>query len=175
MTKVGLGSQNPQPLETRPSLIPWPGNSLGWWRACTCAQLCPILGNPKDCSPPGSSAHGIVQARILEWAAWRILEWLLQWCCEPYEVYTWPKNWRENKEGICKGEERMRGSNSNFFFSILAVIETENIGKIITYLPKSKIAKTSWKLKKLKNTASHSVPGHRKPIAYYVRTQTSSK
>ena len=69
----------------------------------------------------------------------------------------------------------MRGSNSNFFFSILAVIETENIGKIITYLPKSKIAKTSWKLKKLKNTASNSVPGHRKPIAYYVRTQTSSK
>ena len=28
--------------------------------------------------------------------------------------------------------------------------ETENTGKIITYLPKSKIAKTSWKRKKLK-------------------------
>ena len=32
-------------------------------------QLCPILCNPVDCSPPGSSVHGILQARILEWAA----------------------------------------------------------------------------------------------------------
>ena len=27
------------------------------------------LGNPMDCSPPGSSVHGISQARILEWVA----------------------------------------------------------------------------------------------------------
>ena len=31
--------------------------------------LCPTLCNPKDCSPPGSSVHGIFQARILEWVA----------------------------------------------------------------------------------------------------------
>ena len=31
------------------------------------AQLCPILCNPVDCSPPGSSVHRIFQARILEW------------------------------------------------------------------------------------------------------------
>ena len=31
------------------------------------AQLCPALCNPMDCSPPGSSIHGILQARILEW------------------------------------------------------------------------------------------------------------
>ena len=30
-------------------------------------QLCPTLCNPMDCSPPGSSVHGILQARILEW------------------------------------------------------------------------------------------------------------
>ena len=29
-------------------------------------QLCPILSNPMNCSPPGSSVHGIFQARILE-------------------------------------------------------------------------------------------------------------
>ena len=29
-------------------------------------QSCPALCNPKDCSPPGSSAHGVPQARILE-------------------------------------------------------------------------------------------------------------
>ena len=40
---------------------------------CTCArvwaQLCPTLCNPMDCSPPGSSVHGIFQARVLEWVA----------------------------------------------------------------------------------------------------------
>ena len=33
------------------------------------AQSCLTLCNPTDCSPPGSSVHGILQARILEWAA----------------------------------------------------------------------------------------------------------
>ena len=33
------------------------------------AQSCPTLGNPMDCSLPGSSTHGIFQARILEWGA----------------------------------------------------------------------------------------------------------
>ena len=32
-------------------------------------QSCPTLCNPIDCSPPGSSVHGILQARILEWVA----------------------------------------------------------------------------------------------------------
>ena len=32
-------------------------------------QLCPILCDPMDCSPPGSSVRGILQARILEWVA----------------------------------------------------------------------------------------------------------
>ena len=33
------------------------------------AQSCPTLWDPVDCSPPGSSIHGIPQARILEWVA----------------------------------------------------------------------------------------------------------
>ena len=33
------------------------------------AQLCPTLCDPMDCSPPGSSVHGILQARVLEWIA----------------------------------------------------------------------------------------------------------
>ena len=32
-------------------------------------QSCPTLYDPMDCSPPGSSVHGILQARILEWVA----------------------------------------------------------------------------------------------------------
>ena len=33
------------------------------------AQSCPTLNNPMDCSLPGSSVHGIFQARVLEWGA----------------------------------------------------------------------------------------------------------
>ena len=33
------------------------------------AQSCPTLGNPMDCSLPGSSVHEIFQARVLEWGA----------------------------------------------------------------------------------------------------------
>ena len=32
-------------------------------------QSCLTLYDPMDCSPPGSSVHGILQARILEWVA----------------------------------------------------------------------------------------------------------
>ena len=48
----------------------------GLWRwkvyACVCArslQSCPTLCDPMDCSPPGSSVHGILQGRILECVA----------------------------------------------------------------------------------------------------------
>ena len=34
---------------------------------CSVAQLCLTLCDPMDCSPPGSSVQGILQARILEW------------------------------------------------------------------------------------------------------------
>ena len=33
------------------------------------AQSRPTLRDPMDCSPPGSSIHGIFQARVLEWVA----------------------------------------------------------------------------------------------------------
>jgi len=33
------------------------------------AQSCPNLSDPRDCSLPGSSVHGIFQARVLEWGA----------------------------------------------------------------------------------------------------------
>ena len=37
-------------------------------RVCV-AHLCPAICNPMDCGSPGSSAHGILQAGILEWVA----------------------------------------------------------------------------------------------------------
>ena len=33
------------------------------------AQSCPTLGDPMDCSLPGSAIHGIFQATVLEWGA----------------------------------------------------------------------------------------------------------
>ena len=53
------------------------------------AQSCPTLSNPMDCSLPGSSVHGIFQARVLEWVAiafskvlpWRLLpnNFIISW------------------------------------------------------------------------------------------------
>ena len=52
---------------------------LWWYRAkicpplkrvkCLVAQSCPALCDPMNCSPPGSSVHRVLQARILEWIA----------------------------------------------------------------------------------------------------------
>ena len=45
---------------------------LGLVAAAAAAKLlqsCPTLLDPMDCSPPGSSVHGIFQARVLEWGA----------------------------------------------------------------------------------------------------------
>ena len=46
----------------------------GCWRQYAAAaakslQSCPTLSDPMDCSPPGSSVHGIFQARVLKWGA----------------------------------------------------------------------------------------------------------
>ena len=42
-----------------------------WVYACACsvAKSYPTLCDPMDCSPPGSSVHGLFQARVLEWGA----------------------------------------------------------------------------------------------------------
>ena len=61
-----------------PSLIPqirmnlcflWGSLSIICAVLCLVTQSCPTLYNPMDGSPPGSSVHGILQARILEWVA----------------------------------------------------------------------------------------------------------
>ena len=38
-------------------------------RESEAAQSCPTLSDPMDCSLPGSSIHGIFQARVLQWGA----------------------------------------------------------------------------------------------------------
>ena len=60
-----------------------------WWMdGCVCAQSCPSLCDPMDCSPPGSSVHGISQARILEWAAMSFSKrFFLTWGSHPYLLH----------------------------------------------------------------------------------------
>ena len=45
-----------------------PCELLKTWKVLA-IQRCPILCDPMDCCPPGSSVHGILQERILEWVA----------------------------------------------------------------------------------------------------------
>ena len=61
-----LPNSGPGPVLTMPSF------SSQHSSACVHAKLLPLcltLCNPMDCSPPGSSVHGILQAIILEWVA----------------------------------------------------------------------------------------------------------
>ena len=76
-----------------PSLFPpWETQLSVLMRVCVWgegvhAQSCLTLCNPMDCYPPGSSAHGIFQARILEWVAMpssRGTSWLRDWTCTSY-------------------------------------------------------------------------------------------
>ena len=62
---------SPLSPSSRGSLVSLHCVPLGWCHLCEneVAQSCPTLCNPLDCSPLGSSVHGIFQARILEWVA----------------------------------------------------------------------------------------------------------
>ena len=77
---VTFDSMRPYELQPTRLLCPWdsPGKNTGV--GCHCllqcmkvksesevAQSCPTLSDPMNCSPPGSSVHGIFQAIVLEW------------------------------------------------------------------------------------------------------------
>ena len=57
-----------------------------WESESEVTQLCPTLSDPMDCSLPGSSAHGIFQARVLVWVA------IAMWALDHKEDWV-PKNW----------------------------------------------------------------------------------
>ena len=77
-------SDSVRPHRQQPTRLPGPWDSPGKSTGVGChfllqcmkvksesevAQSCPTLCDPTDCSPPGSSVHGIFQARVLEWGA----------------------------------------------------------------------------------------------------------
>ena len=77
-------SDSVRPQRWQPTRLPHPWDSPGKNTGVGChvllqckkvksesevAQSCPTLSDPMDCSLPGSSIHGIFQARVLEWGA----------------------------------------------------------------------------------------------------------
>ena len=54
------------------------------------AQSCPTLSDPMDCSLPGSTVHGIFQARVLEWGAiaFSAIAFLCRCCCHVASVLS---------------------------------------------------------------------------------------
>ena len=77
-------SNSVRPHRWQPTRLPHPWDSPGKNTGVGChfllqrmkvkresevSQLCPTPSNPMDCSLPGSSVHGIFQARVLEWVA----------------------------------------------------------------------------------------------------------
>ena len=66
-----LSCPAPEPPATRGQIAGDPHRTAGHVQhrgQCVSAQLCLTLCDPMDCHLPGSSVHGISQARILEWA-----------------------------------------------------------------------------------------------------------
>ena len=62
-----LPSRTQPSVRVRKTVITHLGDS--YMCACSVAWPCPTLCDPGDYSPPGSSVHGVSQARILEWVA----------------------------------------------------------------------------------------------------------
>ena len=60
------------------------------------AQSCPTLSDPMDCSLPGSSVHGIFQARVLEWGAIAFSEYTL--LCFKIKRFSIKKNNNKGKK-----------------------------------------------------------------------------
>ena len=53
--------------------------------------MCPTLCDPMDCSLPGSSVHGIFQARVLEWVAISVSR-----------GSSWPRDWTQVSHVACR-------------------------------------------------------------------------
>ena len=88
-------SDSVRPHRRQPTRLPCPWDSPGKNTGVGChfllqcmkvksesevAQSCPTVSDPMDCSLPGSSVHGIFQARVLEWGAIAFSKLILYHC-----------------------------------------------------------------------------------------------
>ena len=92
-------SDSLRPHRRQPTRLPCPSDTPGKNTGVGChfllqcmkvksesevAQSCPTLSDPMDCSLPGSSVHGIFQARVLEWGAIAFSVFISS------QISTWP-------------------------------------------------------------------------------------
>ena len=72
-----------------------PGDNEGQWSlSAKSLQSCPTLWDPMDCSLPGSSVSGILQARVLEWVA-----------ISSSRGSSWPRDWTLVSYVSCIGRQ----------------------------------------------------------------------
>ena len=81
------------------------------------AQSWPTLSDPMDCSLPGSSIHGIFQARVLEWGAIAFSDDLLLHLSNSGHQFTDPELEHRDPDSVylgkaCAVSELLRRSNS---------------------------------------------------------------
>ena len=102
------------------------------------AQSCPTLRDPMDCSPPGSSVHGIFQARVLEWGAIAFsgMSFIVEWSWQRKESFilqidqcklSKQKN-REKEDWGDRKEQRLRDLRDNSIsvdIHVIRIQETE--------------------------------------------------
>ena len=101
-----------RPHRQQPSRLPRPWDSPGKNTGVGChfllqcmkvksesevAQSCLTLSDPKDCSLPGSSVHGIFQARVLEWGA-------IAFSHKKNEILPFATMWMDHKKSIMLSE-----------------------------------------------------------------------
>ena len=123
-------SDSVRPHRRQPTRLPHPWDSPGKTTGVGChfllqcmkvksesevAQSCLTLSDPMDCGRPGSSVHGIFQARVLEWGAIELEHFIsflppviFHSASEADLIWGWV--WRHQKQnqtelGICQGPE----------------------------------------------------------------------
>ena len=118
-------SDSVRPHRRQPTRLPCPWDSPGQNTGVGChfllqcmkeksesevVQSCPTLRNPMDCSLPGSSIHGIFQARVLEWGAIAFSETMYTFvktsCCIFISQVYLNKSWGGRRKCTLKRKKR---------------------------------------------------------------------
>ena len=128
-------SDSVRPHRWKPTKLPRPWDSPGKDTGVGChfllqcmkvksksevTQPCPTLSNPMDCGLPGSSVHGIFQARVLEWVTIAFSKWT-ELCTtnEAAEIHLWVFGIAVLKEIVCWASTqylvRRRCNRSSFY------------------------------------------------------------
>ena len=117
-------SDSVRPHRRQPTRLPRPWDSPGKNTGVGChfllqcmkvksesevTQSCLTLSDPMDCSLPGSSVHGIFQARVLEWSAIAFSEKNIYFC---FIVYAKAFDYADCKKKKKKLENSSRDGNS---------------------------------------------------------------